>query len=103
MQENQKAEMLRATARKRLKHDRQVAGLHLELYSLHRAHVEWASLIESEERREQECRQKRQQEEQQQHEEQRHEEQQQHELSVTMNKLIWLYQETFAVHGDTFT
>jgi hypothetical protein len=85
MQKNKKAEMLQAAARKRLRHDRQVAGLHLELTLLHRAHVEWASHIKSAERREQECRQKRQQEEQE-----------QLELLATMNELIGIFKQGFA-------
>jgi hypothetical protein len=65
-QKEQEADILRATARKRLKQDRRVAALHLELTLLHRAHVEWASLTKSEEQREQECRRKREQEDEQQ-------------------------------------
>lgn len=116
MRKNKKAEMLRAAARKQLRHDRRVAGLHRELTLLHRAHVEWASHTKSEEQREQECRQKRQQEEQEPleheecaslteseerreqecHQKRQQEEQQQLELLATMNELIGIFKEGFA-------
>lgn len=83
--ENQ-IELLRAAAHKRLKRDRQLAGLHLELTILYNALMECVP-TKSEDRREPECRRKR-----------RQEEHQELKMLATMNELTELtslYKENF--------